>query len=133
MSVLLVDISFHFSFHIFINPNRFQWVPVIYRVIQKKRSGRICYRIIEKQVRGRCFKRCSVAKILLYIRIILCNFFRHSKFSKSRILRKMACLKSSKSLQKQGLNLQLFQIFKTMRSVFLFQAGNRKLSRKFNF
>ena len=40
--------------------------------------------VIEKRVRGRlkCFKRCSVAKKLPYIRIIFCNFFRHSKFSK---------------------------------------------------
>ena len=81
--------------------------------------------VIEKRVRGRlkCFKRCSVAKKLPYIRIIFCNFFRHSKFSKLKILRKMACLKSSKSRQKQGNDLQPFQIFKTMWSVFNFRLG----------
>ena len=39
-------------------------------------------------------------------------------------------LESSESRQRQGVDLQSFEIFKTTRSVF-FQAGNRQLSHKF--
>ena len=76
-----------------------------------------------------------MAKRLPYTMSIFCNFFRHGKFRKLRILRKRASLKSSKSLQKQGIDLQPFQIFKTMRSVFYFKLGIgnsvRSFQRKF--
>ena len=78
--------------------------------------------VIEKRLIGRLksFKRCSVAKRLACVMSIFCNFFRHGKFPELRILRKRACLESSKSGRKQGIDLQSFQIFKTMRGVFHF-------------
>ena len=76
---------------------------------------------IVKKVRGRwkCFKRCSVTKRLPNIMTIL-RLFRHSIFPKSR---QRACKKSSISRQKQGTDLQPFQIFKTTRSAFFFKLG----------
>ena len=45
---------------------------------------------------------------------------------------KGACQRSSKSRQKQGIDLRPLQIFKTMCvERVLFQAGNRQLSQKF--
>ena len=43
----------------------------------------------------------------------------------------MASLKSSKSRQKQGIDLQPFQIFKTTSSVFYFKLGIGKLVESF--
>ena len=51
--------------------------------------------------------------------ILLCTV----NFALLRILTKIKCLKSSKNRQKQGLDLQPFQIFKTTRSVFYFRQG----------
>ena len=51
------------------------------------------------------------------------NFFKHGKFPELRISKKMASLKSWNSRQKQGIDLQPFQIFKTMRNVLYFRLG----------
>ena len=78
------------------------------------------------------FKRCSVAKRLPYFRIFSCNFFRHNKFSKVRILRKMACLKPSKSRKKTGDQFTAISDLQNNEERVLFQVGNRQLSRKFS-
>ena len=54
---------------------------------------------------------------------IFCNFFLLGKYCKLRILRKRAYQKSSKSRQKQGIDLQPLQIFKTTWSMFYFRLG----------
>ena len=54
---------------------------------------------------------------------IFCNIFRLGEYCKLRILRKRACQKSSKIRQKQGIDFQPLQIFKTMWSVFYFRLG----------
>ena len=91
-----------------------------YQVTQKSDLTRS---VIEVQLRGRlrCFKRSPVAQRLRYIMSIFRNFFKNVKSPELRISRKMASLKSWKSRQKQGIDLQPFQIFKTMRSVFYFR------------
>ena len=54
---------------------------------------------------------------------MFCNFFKHGKFPELKISKKMASWKSWKSRQKQGIDLQPFQIFKTMRNVLYFRLG----------
>ena len=54
----------------------------------------------------------------------------HAKFCELRILRKRSCLKSSTSCQTQGIDLQLFQLFKKLGAL-LFHAQNTQLSQNF--
>ena len=49
--------------------------------------------------------------------------FQHGGFLEVRILRIGVCLKSLKSRQKQGIDLQLFEIFRAMRRAFHFSQG----------
>ena len=61
--------------------------------------------------------------VSIFTMSIVCNFLRHGKFCKLRILSKMANIRSPRSRQKGGIDLQPFQIFKTMMSVFYFRLG----------
>ena len=70
----------------------------------------------------KCFKHCSVAKRLPCILSTFFNFW-HVNFPELRISRKEAYLKASKSHQKQGIDLQPFQVFKRMKSAFYFGLG----------
>ena len=68
--------------------------------------------VIERKLRGRLenFQHCSVPIRQAYIMSIFRNFFRHSRFPELRISWKGACLISSKSREKQGIDVKPFQI-----------------------
>ena len=63
--------------------------------------------------------------------IIFRNFFRHGKFRELRISWKKTCLISSKSCQKQGIDLKPSQIFKPTRNVFHFTLGIFEVPRDY--
>ena len=65
----------------------------------------------------------DVAERLCYIMSIFRHFFKHGKFPELMISKKIESLKSWKSRQKEGIDLEPFQIFKTMRKVFYFRLG----------